>query len=84
MNPFLFSSGVTKYIVCVAEHKLANSQKIRQAMHFRKKPTVVNLEWFIDSLEACQIMPTEGEEGSRYLVDTSPLEAAVRGNTMRC
>ena len=65
---------MTKYVVCVAEHKLLSSQKVRQTMLFRNKPAIVNLEWFIDSLEACMIMPTDGEAGSRYLVDTSPLQ----------
>ena len=47
-------------------------------MRFRNKPAIVNLEWFIDSLEACQIMPTDGEFGSKYLVDTSPLHKLMQ------
>lgn len=63
------NSGVTKYIVCVSEEKLECSQKIKQSMKFRQKPAIVRLEWFIDSLEACQIQPLDAQ----YIVDTSPL-----------
>jgi len=48
-----FKDGVTKYVVCVNDHNLEKSQKIRQSMRFRNKPAIVSLEWFVDSLEAC-------------------------------
>lgn len=68
-----FKDGVTKYVVCVAEDNLIKSQKVRQSLRFRHKPAIVRLEWFIDSLEACQIMPLTGE-GSKYVIDTTPLQ----------
>ena len=62
-------SGVTKYIICVTSDKLAKSQKVRQSLRFRTKPAIVNLDWFIDCLEACQMIPTD-TAGSRYLIPT--------------
>ena len=50
-----FKDGVTKYIVCVSENELHRSNKIRQSMKFRNKPAIVKLEWFIDSMENCQL-----------------------------
>jgi len=44
-------------------------------MRFRHKPAIVSLDWFIDSLEAGQIMSIEGDIGSKYLIDTSPITA---------
>lgn len=65
------SSGLTKYVVCVKTEQLMLSQKIRQSMRFYNKPDVVNLDWFIDSLEACQLQPLD----SKYLVDISPFQS---------
>ena len=69
-----FKDGVTKFVVCVAGHSLDKSQKVRYSLNFRHRPAIVSLDWFIDSLEACQLMPIEGE-GSKYVIDTSSLQA---------
>jgi len=68
-------SGVTDYVIVLTEEQLRNSKTLERVQNdFKRKPSIVNIEWLIDSMEKGE--PIEIKEDTKeYLIDMSSFSA---------